>query len=363
MNVVTKRRGFTLVELLVVITIIGMLVALLLPAVQSAREAGRRTQCLNNQKNLSLALQSHEAARESFPGYLNYLREDKNGADVVVTWVGAILPYIERSDLWNLFNSERDDTVFTADMVLYSVELELLICPSDPPESNPDGPPLAYRLNCGRWDSEMQSTSNQDPSAPPTSPTVDLRINGLAHNCNLIPDNLDPPTPDYRAVTSSLGYISQRDGAQNTLLTSENVYEAYGELGRNPSWDPLDDGTRALSESGSLNADPELVEQLVGFMWMVGDRPEDLKNAMRMGGSVPGNAIEFFGPGPGNAASRHGDGVVVSFCDGHAKFLAEDISYVVFQHLMTPDSRRARQSLGLGPDDPNLFGVLNEADF
>ena len=64
------RRGFTLIELLVVITIIGMLVALLLPAVQAAREAGRRAVCMNNQKQLGVAMLNFESYR-GFPGYVN----------------------------------------------------------------------------------------------------------------------------------------------------------------------------------------------------------------------------------------------------------------------------------------------------
>ena len=64
-----ERRGFTLVELLVVITIIGMLMGLLLPAVQAAREAGRRNTCSSNQHNLGLALMSYQSAKQSLPGF------------------------------------------------------------------------------------------------------------------------------------------------------------------------------------------------------------------------------------------------------------------------------------------------------
>lgn len=107
--------GFTLVELLVVITIIGILVGLMLPAVQAAREAGRRMQCSNNLKQIGLAFSSHLQAKNAFPG---------GGSAVVMptprTWVGdqvavydqqawswgyQILPYIEETALWN----NRDD--------------------------------------------------------------------------------------------------------------------------------------------------------------------------------------------------------------------------------------------------------------
>ncbi len=66
-----NRRGFTLVELLVVITIISMLMALLMPAVQAARESARRATCMNNQKQIALAMMMYEGARTKFPGYMN----------------------------------------------------------------------------------------------------------------------------------------------------------------------------------------------------------------------------------------------------------------------------------------------------
>ena len=96
-------RGFTLVELLVAIAIIGVLIALLLPAVQSAREAARRTQCVNNLKQLGLALHNYEAARQTFPaGYLSDRQCDPSPDPVTWDaapgwgWGALVLPYAEQ---------------------------------------------------------------------------------------------------------------------------------------------------------------------------------------------------------------------------------------------------------------------------
>jgi len=90
-----SQRGFTLVELLVVIAIIGTLVGLLLPAVQSAREAARRMQCGNNLKQLAIALQNYESARKQLP--LAYT--DPNGATKFHSWAPFLLPYVEEANL------------------------------------------------------------------------------------------------------------------------------------------------------------------------------------------------------------------------------------------------------------------------
>src|SRR5262245_35182898 len=99
------RRGFTLVELLVVIAIIGVLVALLLPAVQQAREAARRMTCTNNLKQIGIALHNHHDVKLTFPpGALN---TGHNGTPVYTTWTIEILPFMEQQALYNQYDQSQ----------------------------------------------------------------------------------------------------------------------------------------------------------------------------------------------------------------------------------------------------------------
>src|SRR4051794_32791391 len=104
-----SRRGFTLIELLVVISIIGVLMALLLPAVQSVREAARRAQCVNNLKQIGLALHNYHSAIGSFP--LGGTLTNTNYSTLPMflgynTWSahGQLLPYLEQTPLYNAIN-------------------------------------------------------------------------------------------------------------------------------------------------------------------------------------------------------------------------------------------------------------------
>jgi prepilin-type N-terminal cleavage/methylation domain-containing protein len=131
------RTGFTLVELLVVIAIIGVLVSLLLPAVQAAREAARRLQCQNNLHNLALAVLNYESSRGALPpsndAPLTGPNRDRVNlrSGTQLSWIVRILPYLEQQQLYDQFDLDvsvsRQDTTLSPT----SAQPALLMCPSD----------------------------------------------------------------------------------------------------------------------------------------------------------------------------------------------------------------------------------------
>jgi prepilin-type N-terminal cleavage/methylation domain-containing protein/prepilin-type processing-associated H-X9-DG protein len=125
----TRLQGFTLIELLVVIAIISMLIALLLPAVQSAREAARRTQCVNNLKQLALATHNYEQVWGSYPLGVQFTFN----LSTYSHWV-AQFPFYEQQGLFNAINFDWN-FASAANTTVDIVQLSVLMCPSDPPIS------------------------------------------------------------------------------------------------------------------------------------------------------------------------------------------------------------------------------------
>lgn len=126
----TPRHGFTLVELLVVMAIIGVLVALLLPAVQAARETARQTQCKNNLKQFGVAMHNYEIARRELPpGYL--YKASPQGNALGFSWGAVSLPYLEHGELLEQFNLAAP-IYDPANVAVRERQLPVFLCPSDP---------------------------------------------------------------------------------------------------------------------------------------------------------------------------------------------------------------------------------------
>ncbi len=294
-----KRDAFTLVELLVVIVIITMLIGLLVPAVLSARATARKTQCMNNMKNLGDALIQFDLARNRFPGYADTMP----GQDDDVSWAVMILPNIQRNDLWNQF---RRQNISSPPEPPQAVEIDLFACPSDYGQEDYQ---QSYVVNCGQIDYAVTSTT-------PTS-YIDWPANGVFL---------------YRPKTRGKHVTASRivDGTQHTLLLSENLQSG--------PWLEPDNSTTPPTVLRTIPTND--IEMSVGMLWYSASDHVSLPVPPADGWHINDDKEEHARP-----LSNHSGGVNVVFCDGHTQFLREDIDYDVYARLMTPDGKNARVTI------------------
>lgn len=285
-----RRFGFTLVELLVVVVIIAMLAGLLLPAVVRGREAARRAECMNNQKQLALAIQQFENARGHLPGYLNSFGGVSN-----LTWVTMILPYLGEQELWKLWRDPNTALLTKIDQG--SAALPVLKCPSD---TNIPPTGLSFVVNCGRAD--LQET--------PANAKL-LKATGLCFNLS------DDQLKKLLTVRSE----SITDGADATIMLSENLHASF--------WCP---------QRGPGNQPILLTKTDVGMLWTL-----DGANCSRINQCRDEGDPNFISPPPEFArpSSAHPGGVNVTFASGRQQFLNEEVDHRVYCEMMAPDDKIA----------------------
>jgi prepilin-type N-terminal cleavage/methylation domain-containing protein/prepilin-type processing-associated H-X9-DG protein len=282
------KTGFTLVELLVVIAIIGTLMGLLLPAVQSAREAGRRNTCTNNVNQMAKAVINYESQKQSLPGWRQLMRLN-SGTTNPVSWAVPLLPNLERMDVFRQWEAT------TANSLGPAPYLSIFVCPTA-------------------------------PTADQSSAWTSYAANGGTGSTN----RADGVFLDATIAKTNLDVISSADGAANTLLFSE---KCGSQVATQNTWAALipsgQSGTpTSLFVCAATGTNPSLFG-IANSLTATVASGKIINNLV-----TPSNSDFSFNAQP---SANHPGGVVAAFADGHTVFLKDTVRPYVYAQLLTPD--------------------------
>ena len=303
---VTTRIGFTLVELLVVIAIIGILIALLLPAVQAAREAARRSQCSNNLKQLALGIHNYADAHKTFPsGYMSNVVPPV--VDVTEQshwgWGALVLPYVEQESLHSQLQvgprSLHANLLTTAGRTALQTPLATFVCPSDTgPALNDFGP--TYDAAYATY--EKRVTSDGTDRIPIA------KSNYVGVGCSSVSSTPPAGILTYGPATgvffrnSATKFRDITDGTSNTLMLGERSFRINDlTVG---AGNALGFSTQA---AGDYNRGP--LGSLGIPYWGINQTVSNRSHQHR--------AFHSLHPG----------GVQFALCDGSVRFISENIDY------------------------------------
>ncbi len=291
-----KSQAFTLVELLVVIAIIGILIALLLPAVQAAREAARRMQCSNNLKQIGLSLHNYHAAHRSLPYGANF------PTGYGGTWAAMILPYLEQQNVYDRFDFTKR-IGDGANLPAARTVIPAYICPSDSVNDPLQGGRIQFPNTNAQGSMGLWYPASMGPTRDGTNPSVSCVFcpHGVGSFCCA---NTSDYGPDGVGVmdryTRAINFSAISDGLSNTLMAGETLPDQ-------------------CTFNGAYN-----------------------HNFPIAGTTIPLNTFEKSADGVNNLwytacgfKSRHPGGAHFLICDGSVHFFSDTIDYRLYNELGT----------------------------
>jgi prepilin-type N-terminal cleavage/methylation domain-containing protein len=315
-----KRRGFTLVELLVVIAIIGILIALLLPAVQAAREAARRSQCSNNLKQLGLAMHNYHDVHKAFPPAAWSSRNQ-------LSWVTMILPFIEQQPLHDQIDFVAA-AYNNANRGAGANQIGALLCPSSKTIRNTNagdnftvtGSPTVitytthyYGILGPEGTNPVSAAAYRMIPAPPTCPTMNDH-GGYADQGILGPDRCR----SFRDVI---------DGTSNTLLLGEISWEMAASY-RN--------FVRGIGVNGTNINDPVNPENRNAACCSAKNVQYQINLVRYTSGNF--NDVSF--------GSQHPGGCHFAVADGSVTFISETVDMALYLAAASRDGKEPRTAIG-----------------